>query len=75
MSTSGTSKRPYQRHPWAKWFSRKRFTLVHGKHYDNASYSMAQSVRNKATSEGVKVSVRILSDPERIEVTVSKESK
>lgn len=66
------SKRRYQRHPWAKWFAKKRLTLRRGIEYTQASYSMANSVRNAAAKRGFAVSIAI--KEQWIEIEVSKKA-
>lgn len=46
-------------YPWSKWFGRKRFQLVRGKHYHCQPHSMSVQVRNAAANRGLWVSVRI----------------
>ena len=52
-------KKKPKRHPWDKWFKRKRFKLIAGKHYDCMTHSMAQQVRNAAFDRGIEVSITI----------------
>ncbi len=51
-----------KKHPWDKWFGRKKFTLKKGRHYTCKTHSMAQQVRNAASAWGRLVSIRILED-------------
>ncbi len=72
MRTKKLSPQPYQRHPWPAWFARKEFTLVRGQDFDGPAHSFAQQLRNKALSDKyrLRVSVKILEGPDRIEVLV-----
>jgi hypothetical protein len=45
------------RHPWEKWFSKKSFRLIRGKHFNGMVHSMAQQVRNAASARGLRVSI------------------
>ena len=58
-----------QSYPWEKWWKKKRFTLKKGRDFDIQLHSMAQSVRNRATIDGVgRVSVKINEDSISVEV-------
>lgn len=52
-------KRKLPRHPWDKWFKRKRFTLTRGKDFSGMPHAMSVQVRNAAQKRGYSVSVKI----------------
>lgn len=58
------AKRFGRRYPWDRWFARRTFTLVRGRHYDCLPHGMAQMVRNAAAGPKyrLRVSVRITDD-------------
>lgn len=47
------------KYPWDKWFARKSFTLVRGKHYNCQPHSMGILIRLTAAKRGKRVSVSI----------------
>lgn len=47
------------KHPWDKWFRRKQFCLVRGRHYTCQPHSMAQQVRTAALKRSLSISIRI----------------
>lgn len=58
-----TSKRPQRvRYPWEDWFSRKKITLIRGKHFFCQPHSMAQQIRNEARLYWVSISIEINDD-------------
>ena len=56
------------RYPWDKWFSRKKFRLVRPTHFSCKVHCMAQLIRTKAASRGLRVSIRIGEDSVTVEV-------
>lgn len=56
-----------RRYPWDKWFKRKRFTLT-PEDYNGRVDTMVVQIRNRATREGRKVSVKV--DGTTIHVTM-----
>lgn len=59
-----------KKYTWDKWFARKKFRLVRGKHFDCMPHSMGVQVRMAASNRGLRVSVQI--DEERLTVSVIK---
>jgi len=47
------------KYPWDKWFSRNRFTLEKGKHFDCHLHSMIVQVRRAAVKRRIKVKVEV----------------
>lgn len=60
------ARRKYQ---WEEWFGRRRTILVRGVDYHCSQASMVQSIRNGASTRGVRVSVADEGDSIVIEVT------
>ncbi len=56
------------KYPWEKWFSRTRFTIKKGKHYDCMTHAMAVQVRSAATRFGVSVSIAVGEDMLKVKV-------
>ncbi len=56
------SKKKPVRYPWSKWFSKGKFHLRRGKHFQCATYCMAGQIRNAAPKWGVAVSIRVKGD-------------
>ena len=46
-------------YPWDVWFSRSKLRLKKGRHFDCATYAMAQQIRNAAGRRGIGVSVSV----------------
>lgn len=44
-----------RKYPWEEWFALGTFTLVGGVHYHCSQSTMAQTVRNNASSRGLRV--------------------
>jgi hypothetical protein len=47
------------RHPWERWFRKKKFTLVQGKDYQGMTHAMGVQVRNAACRLGLSVTISI----------------
>lgn len=62
------------RHPWERWFRKKKFTLVQGRDYDGMTHAMAVQVRIAAKRRCMSVSVTIAQNKadqiDRLVVTV-----
>lgn len=56
------SKKKPVRYPWNKWFRRRKFTLVRGKHFHCQPHSMSVQVRNAAAARDLWSSVLIEED-------------
>jgi hypothetical protein len=56
------------RHEWSKWFSQKKFILKRGEDFTCEPYVMGNQVRNNATMNGLKVSVKIGKESVTVEV-------
>lgn len=46
-----------RKYPWEEWFKEKITVIVRGEDYDCSQSSMVQSIRNRATLDGLKVKV------------------
>lgn len=62
---------PNRRYPWERWFSKRKFTLVKGRHYECQPHSMAQQVRSAASKYGCRVSIKL--EGETITATMVKQ--
>lgn len=61
-----------KKYPWNEWFAQPRTILLRGVDYDCSQSTMAQTVRNNASSRGL--SVRITDTGTEIIVDVAKET-
>lgn len=59
--------RRFGKHPWDKWFKRKRFTLTRGKEFSGMPHAMAAQARAAAAKRKLSISVRIQEDTLLIE--------
>ena len=59
------------RHPWNRWFRRRRFQLVRGEDYRCQPHAMSVQVRNAAAKRNLRVSVQI--EEGVLTITTSKE--
>lgn len=46
-----------RKYPWERWFSLSRFVLLRGVHYLCSQSTMAQTVRNNASTRGLRVRI------------------
>lgn len=70
-----TSKKKRKRnrpsvYPWTKWFTQGTFTLLRGKDYQVADYSMAQQIRNRAMRDPTILTVHIDIGEDRLDVSI-----
>lgn len=52
----------YARHPWDKWFKKRKFRLTRGVHFDGMPHAMSVQVRSAARDRDIRVSVTINGD-------------
>lgn len=50
------------KYPWNKWFARKRYRLVFGKHFSCLPHAMAQQIRTEAGRRSTKVHIHVTQD-------------
>lgn len=55
-------------YPWAEWFGRGRFRLRRGRDYDCSTVSMAGQIRDRASADGLSVSIEEIDDGLVVEV-------
>ncbi len=72
LMSKPSSKKYGNRYPWKLWFKEKRFVLTKGKEFHGKTYTMAQQVRNKANSLGIRVSIHMSKDDSTITVEIIK---
>ena len=58
---------PAKMYDWRKWFSQPRCTIRRGIDYDTPQDSMAQQIRNAASTRGMKVSLISLPKTEELD--------
>ena len=71
MSLANRKKRkkyPNQKYNWDKWFSKNRFVLKRGTHFECMPHSMSVQVRRVAERRGLRVSVFIDESDIHVEV-------
>jgi hypothetical protein len=68
--TPTSRRRTYQWHPWEKWFSQKKFTLIRGKDFACQPHGMAQAIRNAAASDRFRLSISLTIDGDQVLVSV-----
>ena len=56
---------------WERWFSKSRFDLEYGRHFECDPASMIQQVRNAASRYGVSVSIKFDVESSKIKVKVN----
>lgn len=44
-------------YPWDAWFSRDRFTLRYGEHYESSQSAFCQQLRNVASKMGIRLTI------------------
>ena len=47
-----------RKYPWERWFTKSRIILIRGIDYHCSQSTMAQTIRNNASSRGLKVRLR-----------------
>ncbi len=52
----------YARHPWDKWFKKRKFRLVRGPDFQGMPHAMSVQVRSAALDRDIQVSVTIEGD-------------
>lgn len=60
-----------RKYPWEEWFGLKRVVLLRGVHYHCSQSTMAQTVRNNASTRGL--CVRLVDTGTEIIVEVTKD--
>lgn len=71
-SCNGVSK---IRYPWEEWFRKKNFVLRRGVDYTGRTYAMAQQVRNAASKNNTRVSIKIYDEYEYLRVQVMRQGQ
>ncbi len=52
-------KKKQYRHPFDKWFKRKNFKLVRGKHFNCMIHCMNVQLRNAAARRNIRLSINV----------------
>ena len=55
-----------RRYPWARWFSKKSFSIAQGEDYHIRLDSMVQQIRNWGTRLRIKLVINVVEDGQRI---------